>query len=222
MSFPSTGIVKFSAVKTYFGGTTSVVLSKYYTNNASGFTTGISGLPLSTALFKISYFYGKTKGTVVPTPVETNMASGTFYSNPRGVAYSTSYEVINGAAFTNTSRTGVSQINNIGSQGTGAAGQTNRQNLIIQARVGDVITIQIGVTTIGGYNEVQECWVNYGSGYVNIFSTTTFINGSGSVSFNYTIPAGTANGNFAFMCSNNYSTAGNRYQSAIYYSLQVF
>ncbi len=46
---------------TEFGGTGTIRFSKYYTDDASGYTSGISGLTASGAVLKISQFYGKSK-----------------------------------------------------------------------------------------------------------------------------------------------------------------
>jgi len=44
-----------------FGGTNPITMSEYYNNNASGFTTGVTGIPNSGATISISHFYGKAK-----------------------------------------------------------------------------------------------------------------------------------------------------------------
>jgi hypothetical protein len=44
-----------------FGGTNPITMSEYYNNNASGFTTGVTGIPNSGATISISQFYGKAK-----------------------------------------------------------------------------------------------------------------------------------------------------------------
>jgi hypothetical protein len=46
-----------------FGGTNPITMSEYYNNNASGFTTGVTGIPNSGATISISHFYGKAKAS---------------------------------------------------------------------------------------------------------------------------------------------------------------
>jgi hypothetical protein len=47
-----------------FGGTNPIAMSEYYNNNASGFTTGVTGIPNTGATISISQFYGKAKPSV--------------------------------------------------------------------------------------------------------------------------------------------------------------
>lgn len=59
--------IKLSDIKTIFGGNAIIKLGDYYTNNVSGFTTGIFGLPATGTIIKFSNFLGKTKGVIVNT-----------------------------------------------------------------------------------------------------------------------------------------------------------
>jgi hypothetical protein len=61
MTLQSTGKISLSDIQTMFGGTNPITMSEYYNNNASGFTTGVSGIPNSGATISISHFYGKAK-----------------------------------------------------------------------------------------------------------------------------------------------------------------
>jgi hypothetical protein len=61
MALQSTGKISLSEIQTMFGGTNPITMSEYYNNNASGFTTGVTGIPNSGATISISHFYGKAK-----------------------------------------------------------------------------------------------------------------------------------------------------------------
>jgi len=61
MALQSTGKISLSDIQTMFGGTNPITMSEYYNNNASGFTTGVTGIPNSGATISISHFYGKAK-----------------------------------------------------------------------------------------------------------------------------------------------------------------
>jgi hypothetical protein len=61
MALQSTGKISLSDIQTMFGGTNPIGMSEYYNNNASGFTTGVTGIPNSGATISISHFYGKAK-----------------------------------------------------------------------------------------------------------------------------------------------------------------
>ena len=64
MALQSTGKISLSDIQTLFGGTNPITMSEYYNNNASGFTTGVTGIPNSGATISISHFYGKAKPAV--------------------------------------------------------------------------------------------------------------------------------------------------------------
>lgn len=65
MVLQSTGLISLSNIQTEFGGTNPIFLSEYYANSATGYTTGVTGIPNSTTnpstSIKLSQFYGKAK-----------------------------------------------------------------------------------------------------------------------------------------------------------------
>ena len=63
MALQTTGKISLSDIQTLFGGTNPITMSEYYNNNASGFTTGVTGIPNSGATISISHFYGKAKSS---------------------------------------------------------------------------------------------------------------------------------------------------------------
>jgi hypothetical protein len=85
MVLQSSGVIKLSDIRTEFGGTGSILFSNYYTNSASGFTSGISGLPASGTAVKLSQFYGKSKSTPSPNVKFTN-SNAYFYNSANAVA----------------------------------------------------------------------------------------------------------------------------------------
>ena len=58
---PSTGIVKFSNLRDVFTDTNPVKFSDYYVNAAAGLTAGVSGIPSTGTIIKVSQFRGKSK-----------------------------------------------------------------------------------------------------------------------------------------------------------------
>jgi len=72
MVLQSTGRISLSNVQTEFGGTNPILLSEYFANSATGYTTGVTGIPNSTTnpstSIKLSQFYGKAK----PLPPSAN------------------------------------------------------------------------------------------------------------------------------------------------------
>lgn len=85
MVLQSSGVIKLSDISTEFGGSGSILFSNYYTNNASGFTSGISGLPASGTTVKLSQFYGKSKSVPSPNVKFTN-SNAYFYNSADAVA----------------------------------------------------------------------------------------------------------------------------------------
>jgi hypothetical protein len=62
MVLNSTGSIKFSDLQTEFGGTPPISFSEYYSDAPTGFTTGVSGIPIiANGRIKISDFRGKGK-----------------------------------------------------------------------------------------------------------------------------------------------------------------
>jgi hypothetical protein len=61
MVLQSTGVLSFTQIQTEFGGTNPISLSEYYTNAASGYTTGVTGLSATGAVINTTVFFGKAK-----------------------------------------------------------------------------------------------------------------------------------------------------------------
>ena len=61
MVLQSSGQISFADIQTEFGGTNPIEIAEYYTNNASGFTNNVSGLPTTGNSISLQSFYGKTK-----------------------------------------------------------------------------------------------------------------------------------------------------------------
>ena len=65
MVLQSSGQISFADIQTEFGGTNPIEIAEYYTNNASGFTNNVSGLPTTGNSISIYQFYGKSKVSAV-------------------------------------------------------------------------------------------------------------------------------------------------------------
>jgi hypothetical protein len=61
MTLQLSGAISFTDIQTIFGGTNPIGMNEYYTNDASGFTTGVSGLPSTGSAISLQQFYGKSK-----------------------------------------------------------------------------------------------------------------------------------------------------------------
>ena len=61
MVLQSSGQISFADIQTEFGGTNPIEINEYYTNNASGFTNNVSGLPTTGNSISLQQFYGKAK-----------------------------------------------------------------------------------------------------------------------------------------------------------------
>ena len=59
MVLQSLGPIKLSEIQTEFGGTNPISLSEYYSNAASKYTSGVSGIPNIGSLIKLSNFMEK-------------------------------------------------------------------------------------------------------------------------------------------------------------------
>jgi hypothetical protein len=68
---PASGQISMSNLQQVFGGTFPIGMDEYYSNAASGFTTGVSGIPAIGNLINLSMFYGKSK--VVMPPVTSGL-----------------------------------------------------------------------------------------------------------------------------------------------------
>lgn len=58
---PASGVVLFTNLKNVFGGSNPVLLSQYYSNSSTQYTSNVSGIPATGNLLKISHFAGKAK-----------------------------------------------------------------------------------------------------------------------------------------------------------------
>jgi hypothetical protein len=215
MALPATGALKFTQIQSVFGGANPISFSEYYLNAATGYTTGTAGIPNIGTKISVSNFYGKSKGAVVPAPVQTNFA-GTYLLGGNG---STNFEWVTGCSGTNSSRTGVSTFNNIGTQGRNRAGLIYYPNLILQARAGDTIVFTVNVATAFGDTENIQAFVNLGAGYFGIGNVVR--GGGGNLTVNYVIPAGTPAGNYALAGINDWVSGGG-YRSISAYSLHIY
>ena len=221
MVLQSSGTISLANIQTEFGGANPIGLNEYYLNGAYTTGTGAAGIPTSGTI-SLNNFYSKSKviSNVVPAAVATTF-TGT-YVNPFPGG-NTTYETISGCSGTNTSIAGVSTFNNIGSQARGRAGVIYYADLILQARVGNVINISVNIIpSSSGDNEGVRIYINYGAGYVNIFTQTGIFTTNGTYGLNYTIPAGTAAGNYGICCTLEFSTTGTTYRSVNLYSLHIY
>lgn len=218
MVLQSSGVISFGNIQTEFGGVNPIDLSEYYQNNANGYTSGVSGIPNTGSTLTVSQFYGKAKvvSSGPPAPVQT-VFTGTYAWVGGGSTY---YEWLTGCAGTNSSRTGVSTFNNIGTQGQNRAGAIYYPELILQARAGDTIVFTINMNTLYGDYEHIRGWVNLGAGYFQIGEI--WVNGSYQFAISYTIPVGTPAGNYALSALNDYGYGDGSYRSVNYYSLHVY
>jgi hypothetical protein len=220
MVLQSTGAISLANIQTEFGGANPIGLNEYYLNGVYTTGTGAVGIPTSGQI-SLSQFYGKSKVvSSVPTAVATNFV-GT-YLNPFAGG-STSYEAISGCSGSNTSRTGVSTFNNIGTQGRTRTNVIYYASLILQARAGDVINISVNIVpSSSGDPEGVRIYINFGAGYGNIYTNYPVYTTNGTYGTNYTIPAGTAAGNYGICCTLEYSTTGATYRSVNLYSLHIY
>jgi hypothetical protein len=61
MVLTSTGPILFSNIQTEFGGTPPISLSEYCSDHASGYTSGVTGIPATGQSMRLSVFLGKSK-----------------------------------------------------------------------------------------------------------------------------------------------------------------
>jgi hypothetical protein len=61
MTLQLSGAISFADIQTIFGGTNPIGMNEYYTNDASGFTTGVDGIPSTGSAISLQQFYGKAK-----------------------------------------------------------------------------------------------------------------------------------------------------------------
>jgi hypothetical protein len=157
----------------------------------------------------------------VTNAVPTGVAVSDF--NPLFSTGSTGLEALTGASGINLSRSDVSTFNNIRSSTLGRAGAITYPNLILQARVGNVIRITIEIQTNAAYTEWFSFYIKWSTSYVRIAAISANFSGFASRSFDYTIPAGTAPGSYALACLCEFNTLGDStYRSVNYYTLQIW
>jgi hypothetical protein len=220
MVLQSSNAISFSNIQTEFGGINPISLSEYYLNGLYSTGTGAAGIPTSGQI-SLNNFYGKSKvvSSGVPTAVETSY-TGIYANVFAGGQYGSAYEALSGCAGANLSRSDVSTFNNIGAVGLNRPMIITYMNLILQARAGNTIRITIAVTVAGSWTEYQRCFINLGTGY-NLIGTTSAA-GSTQQNFDYVIPAGTVAGNYAIACTNDYGASQTTYRTVNYYSLHIF
>ena len=77
MVLQSSGAIFFSDLQTEFGGSNPISFDEYYLNSASGYMSGVSGIPNIGSAISLNQFYGKSKITVP----ETYRVSGNISGN---------------------------------------------------------------------------------------------------------------------------------------------
>ena len=218
-STPSAGqAISLYHLQAVFGGANPINFSEYYQNAATGYTSGVSGIPNIGTQIKLSQFYGKTKTVAYPpTAVQSTYSN---FGNPWAFG-ATNYEWLTGASGTNLTRTGGSTFNNIGSYGQNRTNFVNNQSLILQAKPGDALrfVIQNGASS-SSYSETNSLLLHLGTGWFLVQSVGA--SGSHTDTINYTLSASLAPGSYGIFAYNNYSSAGNAsYASGNFYSLHV-
>jgi hypothetical protein len=218
MVLQSSGAISLANIQTEFGGANPIGLNEYYLNGAYTTGSGATGIPTSGAI-SLGSFYGKSKivsSAWLPTAAQTT------YSNfpiPWGVG-NTYYMWQNGASGTNSTRTGGSTFNNLGSDGQNRANFINYQNLILQCMPGDNLSFQMRNGANANYFTMACILLNLGAGWFIV--APPYGNGSFTVSATYTLPATTAPGNYGIAVYCDYDHAASvTYSSANFYSLHV-
>jgi len=166
MTLQLSGAISFADIQTIFGGTNPIGLNEYYTNDASGFTTGVSGLPSTGSAISLQQFYGKAKNSSLyafTTHTFTNAGAtgrtGPIISQVRS-AYSGAAWAQDNSYLSMTTQgyqewkvpaTGSYTVRIAGAQGGG----TNKGNgIIIQATLalsqGNVLKILVGQSGVAG------------------------------------------------------------------------
>lgn len=79
MPLQSNGLIRFSDIKTEFGGSNPVFLSEYYNNSPTGYVSNVSGIA-SNGNILMSSFFGKQKITIISNP-NIQITNGTQTSN---------------------------------------------------------------------------------------------------------------------------------------------
>lgn len=76
MVLQASGYIGLSNIQVEFGGQNPVNISEYYSDSASGYTTGVSGVPATGTVIWLSDFYGKAKPTTSTAPTYYTSSSG--------------------------------------------------------------------------------------------------------------------------------------------------
>lgn len=229
-NFTSSGPIKFSSIRNYFGGSNKIIASNYYTNNSIKYTYGIVDLPTISSRFPISLFYNKSNMYVTTNKRETNLTISPYNLKPETATYNNTFEILHGCRFTNkTNPNGIQIVNNLNSFTLGSTPAekiySGSTNYVILASPGDTIKIEMGIKTDGpSYSEIQTIWVNYGNSgtttsYTLLTSMTNALSNS-IISYDYIVPSNLLPGNYSILCCNKYSSTN--YLSVCYYSLQIF
>lgn len=200
MVLQSSGKISLKDIQIEFNGVVPIKFSDYYRNNASGYTSSISGISNTGSTLNISQFYGKAY--VPPIPVQT-VFTGTYTTLMDQITteiygYETSYEWMTGCSATNLTRTGLSTFNNINSEDRNREILIYYPHLILQAKAGDTIKFSINIYVSYYYLEIIFGYVNFGAGYIQIGTPLeTLTMGSHTLEITYIIPPETPVGNYA-------------------------
>ena len=219
---PSSGQISLANLQSVFGGTNPINFSEYYQNAATGYTSGVSGIPTIGTQISLSNFYNKTKQGVSypPAAVQTNQA---IFGIPLTIGVGT-YMHVTGASGINLTRTGGSTFNNIRSSTSSSPGFINCQNLILQAKAGDLIKIQVErwAFSTSTFNNSTILYLNLGTGWFILFSynRTTGVSTYVTNDFYYTIPTSLPPGNYGIAAVHQYGTL-TAYTTCRFYSLHV-
>jgi hypothetical protein len=202
MSITPSAPISFSDLRTEFGGTATMSFSEYYQNAGTGYTTNVVGVPNTGTPISLGLFVGLKKPVPpFPTPVATT------YVNAPWPFGNTSYEWLTGASGINITRTGGTTFNNIGTYVRSRTNFVNNNNLILQAKAGDVLQFQLNNGATGSTDtEINSLWLNLGSGWVFVQSVSYM--GSHTATINYTLPTSLTSGNYGIFAYNNYYTPG--------------
>jgi hypothetical protein len=65
MVIASSGPISFQTIQDEFGGTKPIEIKEYYTDNTSGYTANVSGLPVTGQPYPLNIFYNKSKSSTV-------------------------------------------------------------------------------------------------------------------------------------------------------------
>jgi len=221
MALQTSGQISLNNLQTQFGGTNPINFSEYYLNAATGYATGVSGIPNIGTQISLSQFYGKAKTVFVFPPAQQTVQSNLGMPQVTGNGY---FLHVTGASGTNLTTPGGSTFNNIRSSNRNSPAFINHQTLILQARRGDRIKIQIERWTADNYYTYNTFYLNIGSGWFIVlwWRGPGGLNSFYTYDYNYTIPTNLAPGNYGIAAVTNYSDLSNTgYTTTRFYSLHV-